>query len=155
MRSMVYVGVGFGLAASGALRDIILGLRAKWVPILEAEASGTFRREDVAEADWAAWESGVVPLRIAWLSAMLDYGAVEPAGIPCPTLWVVGTENKDAMASVTEYRGGLDGTEVSVKLLEGLNHLQEFERVEVSLPVVEGFLVGSGTPGSSRERLRG
>ena len=65
---------------------------------------------------------------------MLDYPSVEPADMPCPTLWVVGTANEGAMASTKAYEGQLAGTRVSLVLLDSLTHPQELERIDQVLP---------------------
>jgi pimeloyl-ACP methyl ester carboxylesterase len=137
--SMIYIGIPFGPAAAGSFRETILGLRAKWQPILDQDSAGTLDTTALPEADRTAWSSGQVPLRLAWLSAMLDYEAVEPGDLPCPTLWAVGTENKEAMRSVSDYRDRLGGSRVSLEILDGLTHAQELERVDVLLPVARAF----------------
>lgn len=141
--SMVYIGIPFGPAATGVFRDTIVGLRAKWAPILEAAAAGTLDVASLSEADRKAWDSGVAPLRIAWLSAMLDYAAIEPGDMPCRTLWIVGTENKDTMASVAAYKDRLSNTRVSLVLLDGLNHAQELDTIERTLPPSLEFARGT------------
>ena len=141
VNAMVYVGIPFGDAASGVFRDTINGLRAKWIPILEAHDAGKLDVATLSEADRKAWEAGpdVVRLRLAWLSAMLDYRPVEPADMRCPTLWIVGTANKDPLASVEKYRDRLASTQVSVVTLDGLTHPQELERVDVTFPPAFAF----------------
>jgi pimeloyl-ACP methyl ester carboxylesterase len=134
VKSMVYIGIPFGEATSGIFRETIMGLRAKWVPVLEAHASGKLDTATLSEADRASWQSGQVPLRIAWLSAMLDYRKVEPSDMRCPTLWIVGTANKDTMTSVETYRSRLATTSVSLVTLDGATHPQELERIDQTLP---------------------
>jgi pimeloyl-ACP methyl ester carboxylesterase len=141
VRSMVYIGIPFGDAASGVFRDTIMGLRAKWAPILDAHDAGKLDVATLSEADRKAWEAGpeVVRLRLAWLSAMLDYRPVEPADMRCPTLWLVGTANPDSMASVEKHRDRLATTQVSLMTLDGLTHSQEIERIERTLPPALAF----------------
>lgn len=134
VRSMVYIGIPFGPAAGGTFRDTIVALRTKWTPIVEAHRAGKLDEQSLTDADRQTWQRGTVPVNLAWLSAMLDYRAVEPMVIPCPTLWIVGTANTDAMSSVMEYKVKLAGTRVSLVLLESLTHPQELERVDQTLP---------------------
>jgi pimeloyl-ACP methyl ester carboxylesterase len=134
VKSMVYIGIPFGEAASGIFRETILGLRAKWAPILAADALGKIDTATLSEPDRATWLTGQVPLRIAWLSAMLEYPKVEPSDMKCPTLWIVGTANKDTMASVENYRSRLATTPVSLLTLDGATHPQEMESVDQTLP---------------------
>ena len=64
---------------------------------------------------------------MAWGQAMLDWPAVEPADLRCPTLWLVGSEDQGAMASVGEYEQSLKGTRVQHHIVEGLKHEQVFD----------------------------
>lgn len=73
-------------------------------------------------------------MTVAWLSAMLEYPPVEPQQMRCPTLWLVGTANPGALDSAKALEGKLVGTHVSLELLDGLTHAQEFERIELALP---------------------
>jgi pimeloyl-ACP methyl ester carboxylesterase len=141
VNSMVYIGIPFGDAATGIFRETINGLRAKWIPILEAFDAGKLDVATLSDVDRTAWEAGpdVVRLRLAWLSAMLDYRAVEPADMRCPTLWIVGTANKDSLASVEKYRDRLATTQVSVVTLDGLTHPQEMERIDSTFPPAFAF----------------
>jgi pimeloyl-ACP methyl ester carboxylesterase len=134
VRSMVYIGIPFGPAAPGKFREMILALRTKWTPIIEAHRAGKLDEASLTEADRKMWQRGRIPVDLAWLTAMLDYPPVEPIEMSCPTLWLVGTANAEAFSSVTTYKERLAGTLVSLVLLEGLTHPQELERVDQTLP---------------------
>ena len=71
-----------------------------------------------------------MPSRPAFISAMLTYPPVEPADMKCPTLWIVGTRNEGAFKSVEKYRGSLAGTPVTLEVLDGLDHPQEFDQID-------------------------
>jgi dienelactone hydrolase len=75
-----------------------------------------------------------MPKPAAWLTAMLSYPAVEPADMRGPTLWLVGSNNEGTMESVTEYRGKLAGTQVTLEVVDGLNHQQELEMIDRVFP---------------------
>lgn len=87
----------------------------------------------------ATFRKAILERQIGWLTAILDYPPVEPADMKCPTLWIVGTANAGAMASVKEYQSRLAGTPVQLELLEGLNHPQELGRIETTLPKAVAF----------------
>jgi hypothetical protein len=70
----------------------------------------------------------------------MEYPPVEPSEMKVPTLWLVGTDNPDAMAQIKAYDGKL-GTNVTVKTLDGLNHSMEFYKVDAVLPVMLEFTV--------------
>jgi len=71
-----------------------------------------------------------MPNRPAFATAMLDYPPVEPAEMRSPTLWIVGSKNEGAMDSVKKYRDRLPGTNVTIEVLDGLTHPQEFEQID-------------------------
>jgi pimeloyl-ACP methyl ester carboxylesterase len=71
---------------------------------------------------------------------MLDWGGVAPSDLRCPTLWVIGTENTNAMLSYHEVEAALPGSPVQAHLLDGMNHAQEFDEIKRLLPVVLAFM---------------
>lgn len=130
VRAMVYIGIPFGGAATGAFREYILDTRARWLPILEKAKSGTFDPASLPEEDRARWESGGVALTLAWLGAMLDYPPLEPSDMNCPTLWLAGSLNESAMASIRAYEGKLRETKVTSLVIPGIDHPEELSEVD-------------------------
>jgi pimeloyl-ACP methyl ester carboxylesterase len=117
VRAMAYIGIPFGAAASGEFRQMIEKARDELKPT----------------------DDDVRRLQVAWLSAMLEYQPVEPADMKCPTLWLVGTKNAVAMASVAAYRERLAGTRVTLTTLDDLTHPQEFSKIEQAFPIELAF----------------
>jgi hypothetical protein len=76
----------------------------------------------------------------AWITAMLSYPPVEPVDMRSPTLWLVGSNNEGAMESVKEYRDKLQGTAVTLQVIDGLNHSQEFEMIDRVLAAEIAFV---------------
>ena len=76
---------------------------------------------------------------MAWGQAMLDWPAVEPADFRCPTLWLVGSEDQLAMASVREYEQSLQGTRVQSHIVDGLHHEQVFDEIDRVLATMLAF----------------
>jgi len=111
--SLIMIGIPFGAAAGGEFRSMILRIR-----------------EQPSRFEAAA---------VAWLLAMLDWPDNMPADVQCPTLWVVGSNNNFAMASVAEHREALARSLVQVHIIDGLNHEQEFSEIEVVLPALTVF----------------
>ncbi len=140
LASFVMVGVPFGDAAPGIFRTHALAVRAKWTPVIEAHHAGTLDLATLADADRIRWEAGNVEIGVAQLGAILDWPPVEPAAMRCPTLWVVGTANEIAMASVAAYQPSLAPTRVTVQLLPGLTHERELTSVDDVMPVIRPFL---------------
>ena len=145
---LAIVGIPFGPAAPPTFRELILGLRAKWTPIIDADRAGTLDVAALSPEDRVAWQGGsrmgAVPVALAWLSAMLEWPPVEPADVSCPALWVVGTANENAMPSATAYASALDRTNVRLQLVPGLTHERELTAVDEMLPIVRGFSMSAG-----------
>jgi pimeloyl-ACP methyl ester carboxylesterase len=143
VHKLVIIGIPFGAATSSSFREVIVGLRAKWAPIVEADRAGTLNVGALSPADQAVWQGGTplgaVPVTLAWLSAMLDWPSLEPEGVACPALWLVGTANENAMSSVNEYAPVLERTKVTLQLVQGLTHERELTDVEEVLPPMLKF----------------
>ena len=133
------VGVGFGAAAPGPFRDYALNLRAKWSPVIDAAHAGTLDLDRLSVQDRAIWQAGSIPFTVALLSAIVEWPPVEPQELRRPTLWLVGTANENAMASVNEYRDRLPGTHVVLHLVPGLTHADELTKIDDVLPVMRSF----------------
>ena len=69
-----------------------------------------------------------------WLEAMIKYPRVEPSDMKCPTLWLVGSRNENALKSAEAYKPKLAGTRVTFEIVEGLNHPQELELIDLGVP---------------------
>jgi pimeloyl-ACP methyl ester carboxylesterase len=137
---MIIVGIPFGLGASGAVRRWIEDFLAHWTPIVQAQRAGTLDLNTLSQDDRGSIQHGNIPVTLAWLTAMLDWTAIEPADLPCPTLWLVGSEDKNAMSSTKHYEAVLTGSNVQVCIIDGLNHFQEFTSIDRVLPVMLSFI---------------
>jgi pimeloyl-ACP methyl ester carboxylesterase len=140
--ALAIIGIPFGPAASGVFRQTILDLRAKWLPVLEAERNGRFDAGTLADADRTTWQRGRVALDLAWLSAMLEWPPVEPGELRCRTLWLVGTANAGAMESVRALERTLAKTRVTLETLPGFTHPDEIMKIDEVLPRLEKFMSG-------------
>jgi pimeloyl-ACP methyl ester carboxylesterase len=136
---LIIIGIPFGLGATGEFRQFIEEYRDFWTPILQAQAGGTLDLDSLSEKDREEFQTTNVPLNLAWLSAMLEWKAVEPTDLRCPTLWLSGSKNEAAMASIKEYAAKVKGTQVQVEIVESLNHPQEFSEIDKVLPVMLSF----------------
>jgi hypothetical protein len=65
-----------------------------------------------------------------WLEAMIAYPRVEPSDMKCPTLWLVGSRNENAVKSADAYKPQLAGTQVTLEIVEGLSHPEELELID-------------------------
>jgi pimeloyl-ACP methyl ester carboxylesterase len=83
-----------------------------------------------------------IPVTLAWLTAMLDWGDNQPADLRCPTLWLSGSENENAIVSMKAYENKLEGTGVKVQVIEGIDHIGEFEEIDLVFPIMMNFTKG-------------
>lgn len=136
---LIMMGIPFGLAASGGFRAFIETYCAHWQPIVQAQRNGTLDFATLSEDDQQDLQHENIAVAIAWLRAMLDWGAVEPSDLRCPTLWLVGSANEFAMANVNELKSTLSNSAVQVAIMEGLDHSGEFTEIDQVLPVMLSF----------------
>jgi pimeloyl-ACP methyl ester carboxylesterase len=136
---LAMIGVSFGAAAPGSFRNYVLGLVEKWTPIIAAHRAGTLDLAGMSDEDRARWLAGTIPATIAQLTAILKWPSVEPSDMRCPTLWVVGSANDQAMPGVSEYRERLLGTRVILRLLPGLTHAAELTSIDEVLRPLLAF----------------
>jgi pimeloyl-ACP methyl ester carboxylesterase len=132
VRSLAYIGIPMGAAASGIYKDAITGFRARWLPIIQAQESGKLDRSTLSPGDYEALTKGGVKLSVAWQGALLEYPPMEPAEFKVPTLWMVATGDTDAMASVKAYEGKLAETNVSLALIDGPTHSETLQRIDLT-----------------------
>lgn len=137
--SAVLGGTTMGPPVEGIVRDAILGMRAKWMPVIEAQAAGTLDKSKLTPGDLVALDGGVAVSTLL-LGAIVDYPVLEPADIKAPTLWLIGAADTSAMENVKAYEAKLKGTQVTLKLLDGLSYSDSFSRLEPAMAAVEPFL---------------
>ena len=139
--SAVIAGTTMGPPVEGMVRDAILGMRAKWMPVIEAQAAGTLDRSKLSPGDLVALDGGVAVTTLM-LGSIVDYPVLEPTEIKAPTLWLIGAADTSAMENVKAYEPKLKGTSVTLKLLDGLSYSDTFSRIDAALAAVEPFLKG-------------
>jgi hypothetical protein len=82
----------------------------------------------------------LLPCVLAWSTAMLNWDTITPRDLHCPTLWLIGSENRGALESLRTYEAEIPGSTVTVRILAGLTHDQEFSNVEQVLPAILDFV---------------
>ena len=100
---IIIIGIPFGLGASGDFRQYIEEYCNHWIPNLEALHTGAINLELLSEEDRNYLQCTNVPVKIASLRAILDWGFIGPKDLRCPALYLVGSKNESAMASIKEY----------------------------------------------------
>jgi len=136
---LVLMGTPLGLGVTGEQRQEAIDFCAHWPPIMQALRDGVLDFESLSQKDQELLKGLNVAAMLGWVTEMLDWGSVEPADFRCPTLWLVGSEDRRAMASVRQYEEALKGSRVQVSILEGLNHEQVFDEIDRVLPIMLAF----------------
>jgi pimeloyl-ACP methyl ester carboxylesterase len=140
VEKIIIMGVPFGHAAAGDFRQFILEFRAHWRPILQAQQAGTFDPAILSAEDEDVLAHMDVPVTLAWLTAMLDWGLNEPDDLLCPVLWLSGSENEGTVASMKAYEEKtVVPANVQIQIIDGLNHVQEFEEIDHVFPAMLAF----------------
>jgi len=134
----IIIGIPFGPGASSEFRTYIADLEEHWRPILQAQKDNTLDWDRLSKEDQLILKEHDPSLTLAWLSAILNWPSVVPADLRSPTLWLIGSENRGAMASLSEYQESLPDS-VQVRVIEGLNHRQEFTEIDKALPILLEF----------------
>jgi pimeloyl-ACP methyl ester carboxylesterase len=130
--SAVLVSADFGAPLGGVVKDAVTGMRARWLPIVQAQTSGKLDLNSLSASDRTAWDNGVAVSAMA-LGAMLDYPPLEPSEIKVPTLWLIGAADTSAMENVKAYEGKLAGTKVTLKTISGATYTDTFGKSELTL----------------------
>ena len=134
---LILMGTPLGLGVSGERRQEAIDFCAYWPPIVQAQRDGDL--DSLSQNDQDLLRRLNVPVMLGWVRAMLDWPAVEPADFRCPTLWLVGSEDRHAMASLEEYEGSLQESRVQVYKVQGLDHEQVFDEMDKVFPTMLAF----------------
>ena len=136
--SAVVWGAPMGPAVEEPIGKAMLGMRAKWLPLIKQQQAGKADLSGLSAGDRSAWDNGIGTTALA-LGALAEYPPLDPSAIKVPTLWLVGASDESGIANVKQFEGKL-GTAVKVKQLSGLNYSDAFPKVDVVLAEVEPFL---------------
>lgn len=137
--SAVLVAANMGAPITGVVKDAILGMRAKWQPLLDAHKAGTLDLKTLSPGDRGAWDGGIAISSLA-LGALVEYPPLEPSEIKVPTLWLVGSADTHALENAREYEGKLSGTSVTLKQISGASYSDSFAKSEPVLAEALPFL---------------
>ena len=134
----IIIGIPFGPGASDEFRAYIENYEDHWGSILQAQQAGTLDWDKLSNEEQVVLKEQNPSLTLTWLSAILEWSTVVPSDILSPVLWLIGSENRGAMASLIEYQKSLPDS-VQVRVIEGLTHQQEFADIDQVLPVLLDF----------------
>lgn len=135
----IVIGIPFGLAAAGDFRQFIFDFQSHWQSIVANHLFGSLDLASLSPQDQEIWHQLDVPITLAWLTAMLDWGHNAPGDLRCPTLWLSGSKNEATIASMAEFREDIQDTQVQIHTFDGLTHIQEFDEIEQVFPTMLAF----------------
>lgn len=135
----VLVGATMGPPVVGVVKDALTGMRAKWMPLIEAQQKGAPDLSGLSDGDRAAWKNGI-GTNALMLGALLDYPPLEPTDIKAPTLWLVGANDEDTRKNAESYQAKLKGTQVTFEQLDSLAYSDSFSKTEPVMAKVMPFL---------------
>jgi pimeloyl-ACP methyl ester carboxylesterase len=134
----IIIGIPFGPGASDEFRTYIENMDDHWRPILRAQEDNTLDWDTLSNEEQVVLKEDNPSLFLAWLNAILEWTAVLPSDLHSPALWLIGSENKGAMASLSDYQESLPKS-VQAHVIEGLTHEQEFTEIDKVLPALLEF----------------
>jgi pimeloyl-ACP methyl ester carboxylesterase len=135
----IMMGTPLGLGVSDVRRQEALDFCAHWEPIRQAQLEGALDFDSLSQSDRDFLDHFHIPAMLGWVRAMLEWPSVTPADFRCPTLWLVGSEDPHALASMRECENSMENPLFQVHMLDGFNHQQVFDNVEVVLPIMLAF----------------
>jgi pimeloyl-ACP methyl ester carboxylesterase len=138
--SCILIGTPLGSGVSGQPRQDALDFCAHWSPIIQGKRAGTLDLTELSANDRELLQRLNVPAMLGWVRAMLDWPAVVPTDFRCPTLWLIGSEDRHAMDSLTAYEESLKSSRMQVHVVEGLDHEQTFDEIDRVFPVILAFI---------------
>jgi pimeloyl-ACP methyl ester carboxylesterase len=139
VEQFIILGTPLGLGVSGELRQAALDFCAHWPPIIQALQQGRLDPASLSPEDQETISSLNVPAMLGWVRAMLDWPAVTLPDFRCPSLFLVGSEDQPAMQSLKEYENCIPRSQLTVQVIQGLDHDQLFDAVDRILPILLAF----------------
>ena len=127
---IVLMGTPLGAFLSSEFRQYMADFCTHWPPILQAQADDLLDMDALSQEDRELLEHANIPARMAWGQALLHWHPVKPADFRCPVLWLVGSEDRVVMTTVSEYEHSLIGSKVQLHIVDGLSHGQVFAEID-------------------------
>jgi pimeloyl-ACP methyl ester carboxylesterase len=106
---------------------------------MQAQQDGILDSETLTATDREHLLHFKIPVTLAWVTAMLDWPAIEPADLRCPTLWIAGAYDEHAMDSILKREESLKDSMVQVHVVDGLDHNQLSDTIDKVLPIMVEF----------------
>jgi pimeloyl-ACP methyl ester carboxylesterase len=132
--ALAVIGVPFGAAVDDHFDQFITDFVKKWQPLADAYKAGSTTEQERRSAI-----KGRIPVWVACFQAMRAWPKIELGDIRCPTLLLMGTKNAGMLKWTQSNQEALNSAAVQVEIVEGLNHSQEFSKIDRVFPVVRPF----------------
>jgi pimeloyl-ACP methyl ester carboxylesterase len=131
--AIAVVGVPFGPAVDQVFDEQIVRFEKKYAPLVDQQKLKPYpaKNRTPIKGQMVSW--------LACFRAMRGWPGVDPGEIRCPAILVVGTKNKNTLQWVDKNREELVQAGIELQILDGLNHNQEFEKIDRSFPVISQF----------------
>ncbi len=113
---------------------------AKWEPVIEAMKRGELTPDALDAKGRKVYERSHVEVWLPTYQAMRNWPSVAAGDLRCPALVYVGTKNASAYPLLLADEAAIKEAGIQLLVLDGLTHLQEFNKVDAVLPVVIDFL---------------
>lgn len=143
VKQFIMLGTPLGPGVAGEPRQAAIDFCARWLPILQALQEGRLDLAALPQAEREMLGGLHIPAMTGWVRAMLDWPVVAPPDFRCPTLYLLGSEDRYAMQSLAEYDASIPGSLLQVQVVEGLDHDQIFETIDRVFPILSAFMRGS------------
>lgn len=137
---LILIGTPLGPGVSGERRQEAIDFCAHWHPIIQALGQGSLALESLSPDDRDFLRNFNVSVMLGWVRAMLDWPAILPADFRCPTLWLIGSEDRHAIASYKEHKDLLQGSKLQSHIVEGFDHQQVFSEIARVFPIMLAFI---------------
>jgi pimeloyl-ACP methyl ester carboxylesterase len=136
---LVLMSTQLGPGVSGKLRQDAVEFCGHWPPILQAQQAGRLNPNTLSRNDQDVLSRLNIPVMLGWVKAMLDWPSMEPTDFLCPTLWLIGSRDEQAMASFREFETKMKGSMLQTRILDGLDHEDVFDEIDRVLPIMLNF----------------
>lgn len=126
----VLMGTPLGMGVSDEFRQYFKDFCAHWSPVIQVQRDDALDLDSLSQDEREFLSCHHVPAMIAWGQAMIEWPAIEPTDFLCPTLWLVGSEDRFTMVTAREREQSLKGSRVQLHIVDGLDHGQIFNEID-------------------------
>jgi len=131
--ALAVIGVPFGPEVDDDFEKIIIALEEKYALLVEEQTSELDPKKNRSPI------KGQMAGMLVCFRAMRNWPIIDPEEIRCPSMIIVGSNNKNVIRWTRENEGKLDQADVELQIIDGQNHSQEFTKINQVFPVIHQF----------------